>query len=1047
MSASIISPLLEVAAKIEAQEIKFIVDTGAAISIVPKRYLKGAVIHPTNIAIVSANGQNIQCSGQATLQVVIHNLRRDFTWTFIIAETTKPLLGYDFLNNFGLLVDCTKHKLIDPTTNRQSSAQPSPLVMNISFLPVNSAEATVRAIMDKYPNLISPHRNTSAKKTKVYHRIETGSNPATFSKTRQLSAEKCEIAKNEFRKLLEAGIISPSKSEWSSALHMVPKSDGTVRPVGDYRHLNSISKVDRYQVPNINSLSTKLHGKSFFSKIDLSSAYHQIPVHPDDICKTAVTTPFGLFEYNYMPFGLRNASSTFQRIMDSIFSDIDCTFVYIDDILIFSDSELESSQHLNQVLQRLNDYDLKITLSKCVFEVTELEFLGFDISSKGIKPSSRKLEQLRDFPIPNDSKSLRRFLGMANFYRRLVPNFSDLVVPLTECIRLHPNSKHLQMPQEAVQAIESVKNVLSSITPLSFPSTKVTNYQLVTDSSNYAVGAALHQMIDGQPVPIGFFSKKLSQTQQKYSTFDRELLAAYLAVLHFKPQIEGRNVLLLTDHKPLCSAFKSQSSLKSDRQQRHLCIITEYVGDISHIKGSQNIVADFLSRPANAVTVDICDLPELASHQATDEEIILFRDQLKPYSIGNNKNILCDVSLPFPRPFVTQKLRKSVFDSLHQLSHPGIGASLKLITSRYFWPKMNRHIKTWCKECQSCQEAKITRHTKSAVHPFDLPSPRFHTIHVDIVGPLPQVQNLTDAYFSPYRYLLTCIDRNTRWIEACPLTEISAKAVARAFVEIWISRFGVPLHIVTDRGTQFESELFAELSKIVGFHRLRTTSYHPQSNGLIERAHRTIKTAMIARKESWLSALPIVLLGIRITPNESTYSPFTAVTGSNAQIPRLLLDSNQDTNIEASISPVKELAEEMLKFDTSNCSKGHLHSKPVTYVPNELKNCKFVWLRTDRVRKSLEAPYTGPYMVIDRGDKLFTIRISEDVQRTVSIDRLKPAFIAESSQIKKPVISDPNKSKTSLPNTDEIDENQNVGFRSKSGRRVKWKKENSYFYF
>ena len=323
-----------------------------------------------------------------------------------------------------------------------------------------------------------------------------------------------------------------------------------------------------------------------------------------------------------------------------------------------------------------------------------------------------------------------------------------------------------------------------------------------------------------------------------------------MAVLHFRHHIESRYVLLLTDHKPLCSAFKSVTPAKSDRQQRHLSLLTEYLADASYIKGSQNIVADCLSRPANAVTLDVCDLPEIAKVQSSDEEMQAYSDRLKSFQLLNSdRRVLCDTSTPFPRPFVPASLRMSVFNSLHSLSHSGIKSTLKLVKSRYFWPDMDRSIRKWCRECMCCQQSKIHRHTKSAVSNFDLPSSRFQTVHIDIVGPLPLVQNPSDPYINPYKYLLTCIDRATRWIEVHPLAD-TAQTVALAFVNVWISRFGVPLHVITDRGSQFESEMFDELASVVGFHRLRTTAYHPQSNGLIEPTHRTIKAALMARKEN-----------------------------------------------------------------------------------------------------------------------------------------------------------------------------------------------------
>ena len=398
------------------------------------------------------------------------------------------------------------------------------------------------------------------------------------------------------------GIIASSESEWSSPLHLVPKSNGEYRPCGDYRALNSITKTDRYHIPNINSFSSRLANKACFFKIDLTSAYHQIKLHPDDIPKTAITTPFGLFEFCHMPFGLRNAAATFQRAMDKMFSNLKCVFIYLNDILVFSHDEESHLKDLDSVFEVIDKYNLKVSLSKCVFYVKELDFLGFNVSADGLRPTAQKSNELSEFPYPTDSKSLRRFLGMVGFYRKLVPKFASIVLPLTECIRVKPNHKSLELTDSEKQSFDEIKKVLSELKALAHIQTGYTHFQLVTDSSQYTVGAALHQMVNDHPIPVGFFSKKLSQAQRNYLTFDRELLTSYLAVslLQFRHHIEGRYVLLLTDHKPLCSAFKSVNPAKSDRQQRHLSLLTEYLADVSYIKGSQNIVADCLLQPANA---------------------------------------------------------------------------------------------------------------------------------------------------------------------------------------------------------------------------------------------------------------------------------------------------------------------------------------------------------------------------------------------------------------------------------------------------------------
>ena len=608
-----------------------------------------------------------------------------------------------------------------------------------------------------------------------------------------------------------------------------------------------------------------------------------------------------------------------------------------------------------------------------------------------------------------------------------------------------------------MQSFEDIKTKLANVSTLSHPVTNATHYHLVTDSSSYAIGAALHQIQEDNPVPIGFYSKKLSEAQRTLSTFDRELLAAYQAVLQFKSQIEGRHVTLFTDHKPLVSAYKKPSLMKSDKQQRHMSLISEYIADVLYIRGNDNIVADCLSRPTNAVSVDIFDLPAIAEQQKEDTEIQDYADKLVPYSFGNSQ-ILCEKSTPSPRPFIPKASRKSIFDMFHKISHSGINATLKLIKQRYYWPNMDKEIRNLVKECQECQQSKIHRHTKSEVMHFNIPSARFQTIHVDIVGPLPPATPENCTYPSSYRYILTCIDRSTRWIEAIPMADISASTVAISFLTGWISRFGVPLHVVTDRGSQFESELFQELSKLIGFHRLRTTSYHPQSNGLIERQHRTIKTAIMARKQNWLTALPIVLLGLRNIPTENGYSPSVAVTGESLLLPRITIDCNNETDF--SNPKIQEFAAEMKKLSLHQFSDGTFHSNPKPYVPKDLKKCSHVWLRVDRVRRPLEAPYCGPFKVISKQTKFFTIETNSGQSQNVSIDRLKPVHPDTTPQSTEEPSSQPSQEENddedtseheSLPSDPSTEHEEPLqeqpALKTRSGRTIKFKNSNEYFYF
>ena len=321
--------------------------------------------------------------------------------------------------------------------------------------------------------------------------------------------------------------------------------------------------------------------------------------------------------------------------------------------------------------------------------------------------------------------------------------------------------------------------------------------------------------------PIAFFSRKLTKAETRYSTFGRELLAIYFTIQHFQHMLEGRQFCVYTDHKPLVYALTSKPDQHSPREIRHLDFMSQFTTDIRHIQGTDNVVADDLSRPeVSSLFRDTqVDFDQIAADQKGDQEIIdlqqsstslILKDVPLLTSAGT---ILCDVSTGHSRPIVPAAHRHAVFNAIHGLSHPGIAATEQLITTRYVWPGVKRDVR-------QCQRSKIHRHIKAPLGTFQTPDTRFQHVHIDLVGPLPTSNGFT--------YLLTCVDRYTRWPEAIPITNITAETVAQAFIQRWISVFGTPATITTDRGRQFESALFESLTRLLGSTRFRTTSYHVQ---------------------------------------------------------------------------------------------------------------------------------------------------------------------------------------------------------------------------
>ena len=979
---------------IKDSPLSFLVDTGSAISVVPRQYAKH--INPTTQLLKAANGTNIKTFGTATLEISIRKLRRTFHWTCFIAEVTSPLLGADFLRHFDLLVDMKRQKLIDNLTKCKVDCKSCPDSKILQLYPIQAIDTRIPPpiykILDKFKSLTQDFTGNDPPKHTTTHQIITNA-PPVHSRVRPLYGEKLMAVREEFQKLQELGIVKESHSPWASPIHLVPKGTGW-RICGDYRRLNAVTKRDSYPMPNVNALYTLLHGSQIFTTLDLVRGYNQIPMAQDSIEKTAVITPVGLYEYLRMPFGLCNAAQSFQRFMHSLIGHLPYTFVYIDDVLIFSRNKEEHLKHVEEVLRILHTANLRIGLEKCHFMTNVINFLGFSITANGITPNKKKCEAIADFPVPQTFHELHRFLGSIGFYRKHIHHFAHKAYLLNELLRKAPSKNApLDLNDQEMLTFEALKLELLDLTEHSFIDPSSQEFTITTDASKTAIGGVLHQIINSESHIIQFYSRKLNDCESRYSTFDRELLAAHDAVQFFLPFAEGQHITLFTDHKPLTFAIHKKSDCKSDRQARHLSFLSEHVSQLLYIKGKENVVADCLSRTSSvsSINIDVFDLDTIAEKQSNDVQL-----QSLTESEGNNiskykfkeKDIWCEMSEQYPRPFIPEELRYSAFSHLHQLGHPGKTASTRITKQRYYWPKMVQDIREWCKQCEICQQQKVIRHTHPKVKEFPDPIGRFTTVHMDIVGPLPTVNDHSGAQ-SPYRYIVTFIDRFTRWIEACPITGITTEEVASALISTWISRFGVPLELVTDRGKQFESELFHHLARTMGFMRLRTTAYNPKSNGLIERQHRTLKNILRSHKTDWLSALPIALFAMRITPSQSTQqSPFVLVTGNTAHIPSTALEK-RETNLP---SFVEKLAQRMdlLKFSPTQWNNINIKE----YIPPLLKDCTKVWVRIDRIRKPLEAPYAGPYEVVDKNDKYFTIKYPSGRMDTIALHRLKPYHTA-----------------------------------------------------
>jgi len=988
---------------------EYLVDTGASYSVMPHQ----SAAPTSGPRIRTADGRPIRCWGKETRPVAAGGFI--FQVEFLLADVAFPILGVGFLEAYRLDVSPRRRALLGPggmriplstpspgkaaahvgivgatAAKRKVAAAPPPLAAggDSGMIAMAASQCTDPSVFKGYEQLVAKQRGLPPVKHSVEHTIDTGDARPIAQRYRRLDPEKLAAAKKEFAELELQGIVERSDSPWASPLHMVQKADGTWRPCGDYRRLNLVTKPDKYPPPHIEDLTSQLAGKTIFTKLDLRKGYYQIPVAKQDVMKTAVITPFGLFVFRRMPFGLRNAGQSFQRFMDQVLAGVPHVFVYLDDLLVASSSKKEHERDVRAVLDRMKKHGLVLNLEKCVFGVPEVEYLGHQVSAAGLSPLPERVEAITAFPPPTTRAELLGFLGMVNFYRRFIRGAASILRPLTDATRGAGGPKAaVQMTAEMSASFAAAKAALAEATLLAHPRERA-EISLVVDASDHHVGAALQQREEAGWRPLSFFSKKLSVTEARYSTFDRELLACVRAIRHFRFQLEGRPFHILTDHKPLTHALHRVSPAHTARQERHLAYIAEFTSDIRHVAGRENVVADTLSRPpappegpaeeavaavAPPLTVPPLDWAAISRDQQDDPQVEQLQYnralQLVKVSMAGHE-VLCDVAAGNLRPVLPEGHRQRAFRQVHGIAHPGGRASVRLMNQRYVWLGLAKDVTEWCRQCEVCHRAKVTQPAQATVQKMPIPKHRFSHVHVDLCGPF-------ETSPSGHNRLLTIIDRSTRWFEIQPLAAHDAEAVLEAFVTVWISRYGVPARVTTDRGAQFTSGKWAEYMAAAGVEHITTTAFHPQSNGMVERLHRHLKDALRARGGDWWEQWPYAAMGLRAAPkDESGISTAEAALGHRLVLP------GQAMPAEA-FPPTGPDHPRHIPATNRLFPEGN-------EAAETLRQAEWVYIRRDAIGGGPLAPnYEGPYKVLRRREKTFTIRRGQR-EEVVSVDRLKP---------------------------------------------------------
>jgi len=807
-------------------------------------------------------------------------------------------------------------------------------------------------------------------------RLQPNAGPVNVRPYRYPHYQKNEIEKIVLD-LLKSGVVKSSTSPYSSPVLLVKKHDGSWRLCVDYRALNQVTIKDKFPIPVIDELLDELHGAQVFSKLDLRSGYHQIRMAEGDIEKTAFRTHHGHYEFLVMPFGLTNAPSTFQALMNDIFSKLlrKYVLVFFDDILIYSKTWEEHITHLQEVLTIIRSHQLFLRQKKCEFGRDSISYLGHVISSQGVAMDPEKTSAMIQWPKPTSVKALRGFLGLTGYYRKFIQGYGDIAGPLTQLLK----KGAFEWSEVADLAFNKFKRAMTTGPVLALPDFNK-SFVVECDASGTGIGAILMQDLK----PIAYFSQAIKGKNLAKSTYEKEMMALIAAVQKWRPYLLGQKFVVRTDQKSLRHLF--EQTITTEAQQKWLVKLMGYDFTIEYKKGRENTAADSLSRREDQDQLSAISTPIPHWIEPIQEEILQEKElqdlvlkiqqgeALGPWSYKSG--LIFFKGRIYLRPQST--LTKEIIHELHSGSHEGFHKMWHRLKSVFYWRGACAQIKEYLRGCDICQRNKSELTLPAGLlQPLPIPTMIWRDISMDFVDGLPNSQGKT--------VIFVVVDRLSKYAHFIPLKHpYSAIMVAEEFFENIFKLHGLPTSIVCDRDPTFTSNFWRELFRLQGTRFNFSSAYHPQTDGQTEVVNRTLEMYLRCftgdRPKEWVKWLSWVEYIYNTSYHSSTgMSPFELVYGRPA--PSLLSYIPGTARVEA-VGQQLEARDVLLQQARFKLSQAQNRMKKVYdkgHKEREFQMGDLVYVKlhpyrqhtvSRRLNMKLAAKFYGPYKIVGKMGKV-----------------------------------------------------------------------------